>query len=89
MGRIRTNIMHGEIYYRSGGNFFFFAAKALHRTVMGRPRLFAGLAMIHGYLWAILRRRKPLVSAVEARCYRRLLNRRIRGGWRRLLPIHP
>jgi glycosyltransferase involved in cell wall biosynthesis len=87
MGRIHTSVMHGEIYYRTGGIIPFFVAKALHRMIKGKPFFFAGAAMMYGYFSAIIRRVKPLVSADEARCYRRLLGRRLLGGWRRLFLI--
>jgi glycosyltransferase involved in cell wall biosynthesis len=87
MGQIRTNVMHGEIFYRSGGSFIFFIPKALHRVLRGNPIFVAGAAMIYGYLAALVRRRELLVSAEEARAYRRLLYRRLGGGLKQLLPV--
>jgi biofilm PGA synthesis N-glycosyltransferase PgaC len=88
MGHIHTNVMHGEIFYRTGGDFIFFTAKALHRLIRGNPFIVAGVAMMYGYLSAFIRKRKPLVSAIEARTYRRLLYRRLYGRLRSLVPFH-
>jgi hypothetical protein len=87
MGQIRTNVMHGEIFYRTGGSFMFFAAKAFFRVWRGKPFLWAGAAMVYGYIRAFLRQQKPLVTVIEAHAYRRLLYRRLSGGLRRMLPI--
>jgi glycosyltransferase involved in cell wall biosynthesis len=87
MGQIHTNVMHGEIFFRTGGSFPFFIIKALHRMLRGKPFFMAGAAMIYGYMAALLQRQELLVNAMEARAYRRLLHRRLRGGMKRLLPI--
>ncbi|MBN1127957.1 MAG: glycosyltransferase family 2 protein [Chitinispirillaceae bacterium] len=87
MGRVHTNVMHGEIFYRTGGSFMFFIIKALHRMARGKPILVAGAAMIYGYLAAAFRKESLLVSPTEARNYRQLLSRRMGDGVRRILPF--
>lgn len=77
IGPLRTSLMHGEIYYRTGGSGFFFVLKLLHRTLR-RPLIFGGLAMFWGYARSMARRER-LVTADEARCYRALLHDRILG----------
>jgi len=79
IGPWKTNIMHGEIYYLTGGGFFFFLLKVLHR-IKSRPVLIGGVAVLWGYLRSLLTRKTRLVNAAEARCYRKLLNARIFGG---------
>ncbi len=84
IGKLRTNVMHGEIYYATGGGLFFFLLKVLHRMFTGRPALLAGLALFWGFLkpWASGRAR--LVTQEEGRHYRRQLNARIWNGCGRL-----
>ena len=86
MGQIHTNVMHGEIYYRTGGGLLFFLVKVLNRTLRGSPFFICGAAMFYGYLSAILRRMPRLVSSHEAATYRRMLNSRLFGGLRRIIP---
>jgi hypothetical protein len=69
--------MSGEIHYLTGGGSAFFAVKALHRLLFGRPVLVGSLAMTLGYLRCVVQRRPRLVDAREARYYRRMLNRRM------------
>jgi glycosyltransferase involved in cell wall biosynthesis len=76
IGRWRTNIMHGEIYYLTGGGFLFFAIKVLHR-MRSRPYVLNGLALFWGYLRSALKRKDRLVTPEEAHCYRSLLNQRL------------
>ncbi len=80
MGALHTAVMHGEIFYRSGGSPIFFFLKSIHRLLLGRPFLISGCSMIYGYFRALLGRREKLVNPLEARTYRRLLNRRMRFG---------
>jgi biofilm PGA synthesis N-glycosyltransferase PgaC len=82
IGPLRTNVMHGEIFYKTGGGAFFFFGKAVARALRGRPPLLGGIAMLYGFLSAQLRS-KRLVSTEEARHYRSLLNRRIFDGMKR------
>lgn len=77
IGNLRTNAMHGEIYYLVGGGRAFFALKFAHRLVAGVPFGIAGFAMLWGYLVCCVKRRQRLVSDVEAQCYQRMLNQRI------------
>jgi glycosyltransferase involved in cell wall biosynthesis len=75
IGQWRTSLMHGEIYYLTGGGRLFFLMKALHR--MTRPPYVTGaVGLVWGYLRTALKRTKLLVTQDEARCYRRLLNSR-------------
>jgi glycosyltransferase involved in cell wall biosynthesis len=76
IGSMRTHTMHGDVYYLTGGGVVFLLAKAAHRMVTGSPPILGGLAMLFGYVrsWAT---RQRLVDRVEARHYRRLLNRRL------------
>jgi glycosyltransferase involved in cell wall biosynthesis len=77
LGYIRTNSIHGEIYYLTGGGKLFFALKVLHRMIFGRAFLLGGLAMLGGFLKASASKRPRLVSDREAKFYRELLNARI------------
>ena len=86
MGLLRTSYMHGEIYYRTCGSKLFLILKTLRRLA-GRPFVCGGLAMIWGYLHAMIKRSEPLVNETEGRCYRALLNGRLAGKLKRLLPI--
>lgn len=76
IGLIKTSTMHGEIYYLTGGSIPFFIFKALHR-VYAKPFFLRALALVWGYLRALLRRQPKLVTETEARCYRSLLNDRL------------
>jgi glycosyltransferase involved in cell wall biosynthesis len=76
IGRGRTSRMHGEIYYRTGGDPLFFAFKVLHRISV-TPYLVGALALTAGYFRALLTRQSLLVTPAEARCYRRLLRQRL------------
>ena len=84
IGQLRTNAMHGEVYYVTGGGFLFFLLKALHRMFTGRPFLWGGLALFWGYAKPWLSVRPRLVTREEARHYRRLLNARLWGGFGRV-----
>lgn len=76
IGLIKTNIMHGEIYYLTGGDKVFFIFKVLHRIFM-KPYLIAGLALLWGYMRSVLKRKVLLVSEAEAKYYRAKLRRRL------------
>jgi poly-beta-1,6-N-acetyl-D-glucosamine synthase len=78
IGTLRTNMMHGEIYYLTGGGAVFFFLKFLDRLVQARPLLLAPFAMVLGFLRALILRQPRLVTQAEAKFYRRLLNDRIR-----------
>jgi len=85
IGTVRTNLMHGEIYYLTGGSKLFFLLKLLHRLTC-RPFLVGGCAMFWGYLRTMFQQKQRLVTDVEARCYRALLNGRILGRLKGLFP---
>jgi poly-beta-1,6-N-acetyl-D-glucosamine synthase len=86
IGFLKTNEMHGEIFYLTGGGRLFFLLKFLDRMMFGRPRVVGGFRMLWGYLKPCLTGRKRLVSRSEARLYKRMLNRRIvdRLSWSRM-----
>lgn len=79
MGRLRTSVMHGEIYYLTGGDPLFLVLKVARR-LSARPILFNAIALAWGYLGAAMARKPRLVTSGEARCYRHLLRERIRLG---------
>jgi poly-beta-1,6-N-acetyl-D-glucosamine synthase len=81
IGRLRTSMMHGEIYYATGGSILFFAAKVLHRA-FHRPFLTGAVALFWGYARAALNRGTRLVTDSEARTYRAMLLSRITGRLR-------
>jgi biofilm PGA synthesis N-glycosyltransferase PgaC len=80
IGSIRTNVMHGEIYYLTGGGRLFFLFKVLDRMLRGNPFLIAGSAMLWGYLECWIAHKPRLVRESEAQCYRQMLNSRIRNA---------
>ena len=82
IGSSRTNLMHGEVYYLTGGGMAFLLLKVAHRVVTGAPPVLGGLALLWGYLRLRLSGQDRLVDAEEARHYRRLLTSRLRTRWR-------
>jgi glycosyltransferase involved in cell wall biosynthesis len=82
IGKIRTNAMHGEIYYLTGGGVVFFLLKVLARA-RSRPYVAGALSMVWGYWRTKFSGRKRLVTPEEARCYRSILNARMIGTLRR------
>ena len=86
IGRPRTDLMLGEIYYRTGGGLLFFGLKVVHRMFTHKPLVINGILMVFGYLRALFSRRPLLVTKAERRFYRRLLNGRIKAALGRLLP---
>jgi glycosyltransferase involved in cell wall biosynthesis len=82
-GARQTNLLHGRVYYVSGGGKLFFLLKVVNRMWSGRPILWGGLTMLWGFLGAWLVNTPLLVSQAETRFYRRLLNRRIAAGIKR------
>jgi glycosyltransferase involved in cell wall biosynthesis len=87
VGMARTNVMLGAIYHGTGGGLAFFGAKVLRQTLVGRPFVLGGLAMLAGYLRAHLARSRRLVTVAEAEHYRRLLNQRLTRGLRMRLGL--
>lgn len=79
IGILKTSVMHGEIFYMTGGSKLFFIAKVLHRMVTTRPVLIGGLMLLYGYLKPFLKRRKRLVTDDEAKFYSTLLLSRLLG----------
>ncbi len=77
IGSVRTNKMHGEIYYLTGGSTLFFFLKVAHRMLFGNPFLIGGIMMLLGYLSSFIKGKKLLVSDTEADYYRKLLNKRM------------
>ncbi len=77
IGNIRTNKMHGEIYYLTGGSKLFFLLKFAHRIIFGTPFIIGGIMMFIGYLTPLIRRKKLLVDEEEAKYYKKLLNKRV------------
>lgn len=82
IGRLKTYRMHGEIYFRTGGGFLFFMFKVLKR-LGEKPFVIGALALLHGFLNAGLKRKKPLVTENEALCYSNLLNGRLHDQLKR------
>lgn len=83
MGARRTNLLHGEIYYVTGGGVMFLALKLLHRCFRSRPYVLGGLGMLWGYLRCVVSGKKRGVNVEEARFYRKLLNGRLLDQTRR------
>jgi len=77
IGFLRTNKMHGEIFYLTGGGPLFFVFKFLDRLIHGRPFFLGAMMMLWGYLKPYVSGRPRLVSHFEAKLYRRMLNHRI------------
>jgi poly-beta-1,6-N-acetyl-D-glucosamine synthase len=84
MGNIKTSVMHGEIFYLTGGRLLFFILKFVKRAVFGRPLLISGIMMLHGYLKSMLTRKNLLVSKEEAEKYNQLLAGRFYQGMGKL-----
>jgi poly-beta-1,6-N-acetyl-D-glucosamine synthase len=80
MGNIRTSVMHGEIFYLTGGCLLFFWFKFVKRAIFGRPLLISGIMMLKGYMKLMLMRENLLVSEEEAKAYNRLLAHRLFSG---------
>lgn len=87
-GALSTGILHGEVYYWTGGGGLFLLLKVLHRSVMVRPYLLGGLALLWGYVRLWVARKKRIVSDEEAKFYTKMLNERIREQLRRALKWH-
>jgi biofilm PGA synthesis N-glycosyltransferase PgaC len=81
IGTLRTSLMHGQIYYLTGGGVLFFLLKVAHRALKCRPILIAGVAMLLGFLRAWITREPRLVSDREAAWYQGMLTARIRARW--------
>lgn len=77
MGYRKTNRMHGEIFYLTGGTKAFFLGKVAKRIALGRPFLLAGIYMFLGYLRPMIRKQPLLVTREESRLYRKMLRDRL------------
>ena len=86
IGSMRTSVMHGEIFYRTGGSKMFFLMKVLHRLGR-RPFLVGGLALFWGYLRSMVSHEERLVTVEEARCYRAVLKARLTGKFRAMVQM--
>jgi biofilm PGA synthesis N-glycosyltransferase PgaC len=78
IGQLRTNRMHGEIFYVTGGDPLFLIFKVLHR-ITARPVAIGAANLLFGYCAAAFRGAPRLVSSAEARGYRSLLRQRLFG----------
>ena len=76
VGITRTSLMHGEIYYLTGGSKLFFLLKLIHR-VGTKPVVLGALALSAGYIKAALMRKQLLVTKEEALIYQDLLWERL------------
>jgi biofilm PGA synthesis N-glycosyltransferase PgaC len=77
IGTLRTNSMHGEIFYLTGGGGLFFIFKLLHRILFGSPFFLGGVFLLLGYMRAWGPRKPRLVTTIESKFYRKQLNARI------------
>jgi poly-beta-1,6-N-acetyl-D-glucosamine synthase len=78
IGTIKTSVMHGEIYYLTGGGKLFFLLKVLHR-MMSKPYVLGAMALSWGYMKALWQRKTSLVTEAEAKCYQSLLSGRLQA----------
>jgi biofilm PGA synthesis N-glycosyltransferase PgaC len=85
IGFTRTNLMHGHIYYMTGGGTLFLLLKCLHRLFFGKPIFLGGIMMFVGFIRAYLNDEPRLVSDGEAVRYRHMLNQRVLSVWPRVL----
>ena len=81
VGQLRTNLMHGEIYYLTGGGLGFFLLKLLYRVHRSKPFLIGSLAILWGYLKCWLSEKPRLVSDSEAKRYQQMLNKSMVDGF--------
>lgn len=77
IGNIRTSVMHGEIYYLTGGSFLFFIFKFLQR-IYSRPYFIKAFALLWGYFRAKTVGKALLVNKAEAKHYNDLLHTRLK-----------
>lgn len=78
IGQLRTSMMHGKIFYITGGSKIFFIIKTIHR-LSARPYVLNSMALLWGYLNALFKRRAMLVTKYEAKCYQAMLIARLRA----------
>jgi poly-beta-1,6-N-acetyl-D-glucosamine synthase len=89
IGALPTAVMHGEVYYLTGGGKLFFIFKTLDRIVSRPFFLLGGMALLWGYVRSMIHRQKRLVTPLEAKHYARTLNRRILDSLTNRLRIGP
>jgi biofilm PGA synthesis N-glycosyltransferase PgaC len=82
IGFLKTNLLHGEIFYLCGGDLAFLSLKVGHRLIFGKPVILGGLAMAWGYIRAWASGKSVLFSKAEAQFYRRMLWHRVLGEGR-------
>lgn len=81
-GSVSTGVLHGRVYYVTGGGASFFFLKFLHRLVLGKPRILGGLSLLWGYLKSWMTQTERLVTKQEARFYQKQLSHRLVEGIR-------
>ncbi|MCM0082862.1 glycosyltransferase family 2 protein [Geomonas sp. Red32] len=79
IGKLKTSMLHGRIFYLTGGRADLFLVKALKRMLVGRPPILHGVLMMWGYLTAA-GTGKRLVTREEAARYNALLASRLKRG---------
>jgi poly-beta-1,6-N-acetyl-D-glucosamine synthase len=84
VGMIRTSLMHGRIYFLTGGSNLFFLFKFFDR-VSSKPYVLSAFAMLWGYFRAALTEEGRLVTSREASCYQGLLHKRLLMRARKLI----
>jgi poly-beta-1,6-N-acetyl-D-glucosamine synthase len=77
IGALRTCVVHGRIFYLTGGKAYFFIIKAIKRMIVDRPPVIKGMLMAWGFFKAALLREKRLVNSEEALLYNKLLAERL------------
>ena len=77
IGLRKTNMMHGEIFYKTGGGLFFFGIKLFKRLIHGRPFIIGPLYMLWGFFKFYLTGSKKLISKQEEKFYRKQLLHRL------------
>jgi biofilm PGA synthesis N-glycosyltransferase PgaC len=88
IGRLKTNIMLGEISYLTGSSKLFFLFKIVHRAILGRPIILNALFMFLGYMKALALRKELLVTREEAEHYRNLVLGRLKKRVKASVSIH-
>ncbi|GFO55353.1 glycosyl transferase family 2 [Geomonas sp. Red276] len=79
IGKLKTSMLHGRIFYLTGGRADLFLFKALKRMLVGWPPILHGILMMWGYLTAA-GTEKRLVTRDEAARYNALLAERLKRG---------
>ncbi|MGB8495416.1 MAG: glycosyltransferase family A protein [Candidatus Acidiferrum sp.] len=79
-GGVSTGILHGRVYYVTGGGPLFFLFKVADRVIHGKPVVLGAVALLWGYLRSWATRTERLVTKSEATFYRAQLNKRLLEG---------